>query len=158
MVEDDDAQGAGGSFGEQLGSALQLCRADAAGLVPPGANRVETDDEEPVAAVDGLGRLPLALELAKRSREAAAEGPRDVVIAWDDEQWALEPAQKGRRSLVLVPAPAMRQIAAGDDQFRLDALDQRAESALDFWLLDGADMQVREVKEPRWHRRSRLVH
>jgi hypothetical protein len=28
----------------------------------------------------------------------------------------------------------------------------------DFGLLDGADMQVREVEEPRWHRRGRLVH
>jgi hypothetical protein len=50
------------------------------------------------------------------------------------------------------------QIAARDDQFGLDTLDQSAQRALDLRLLDGADMQVREVEEPCWHRRRRLVH
>jgi hypothetical protein len=36
----------------------------------------------------------------------------------------------------------VREVAAGDDQIRLDTLDQGAQRALDLRLLDGAYMQV----------------
>ena len=55
-----------------------------------------------VGAVDRLGRLPLALELGQRAREAAREGIRDVVVAGDHEQRRPEAAQEGRRALVLL--------------------------------------------------------
>jgi len=126
--------------------------------MPPRPHRVEADDEEAVALVDGLRRLPVPLEFAERVCEAGRERPRDVVVARDDQQRPLESLQKCRRAVVLARPCAVRQIAAGDDQFGVDALDQGAERTLDLRLLDGADMQVREVEEPCWHRRSRLVH
>jgi hypothetical protein len=52
----------------------------------------------------------------------------------------------------------VREVAGDNDQLRVGALDQRAKGALDLGLLDGSDMQVREVKEPYGHRRRRLVH
>jgi hypothetical protein len=108
--------------------------------------------------VDGLGRLPVPLELAERSREPGRKRPRDVVVAGDHEQGAPEPLEKRRRAIVLAGAAAVGEVAAGDDQFRVDALDQGGQRALDLGLLDGADVQVGEVKEPCWHRRKRLVH
>jgi hypothetical protein len=80
------------------------------------------------------------------------------VVARDDQQGSFEPLQKRRCAVVLARPCAMRQIAACDDQFGVDALDQGAQRTLHVRLLDGADMQVREVEEPCWHRRSRLVH
>jgi len=158
VVEDDDPKRAAGRIGEQLGGPLQLPGANTARLVPPRPHRVEADDEEAVALMDGLRRLPVALELAERVCEAGRERPRDVVVARDDEKWPFEPLQKRRRAVVLARPCAVCQIAAGDDQFGVDALDQGAQRMLDVRLLDGADMQVREVEEPCWHRRSRLVH
>src|SRR5205823_8194031 len=140
----DDSQAALGRGREQLGGALQLRRTDPAGLVPPGPDRVQADDEETVATVDGLCRFPLPLELAEGSREAGGESPRDVVVTRDHEQRSLQPPQKSRRTLVLLAAATVGEIAAGNDQLRLDALDQCVERALDLGLLDGADMQVRE--------------
>jgi len=95
--------------------------------------------------MDGLRRLPLPLELAEGPREARGESPRDVVIARNHEQRSVEPSQKGRRALVLLAATTVGEIAAGDDQLGLDAVDQRVERAFDLGLLDGADVQVREV-------------
>jgi hypothetical protein len=91
-------------------------------------------------------------------REPGRERPRDVVVARDDEQRPFEALQKRRRAIVLARPGAVGQVSAGDDQFGLDALDQGGQRALDLGLLDGADMQVREVEEPCWHRRRRLVH
>jgi hypothetical protein len=59
---------------------------------------------------------------------------------------------------VLLAPAAVRQIPAYDDQFRVNALDQTAQRGFDPWLLYGADVQVRQVEEPCWHRRRRLVH
>lgn len=93
--------------------------------------------------MDGLGRLPVPLELAERMREPGRERPRDVVVARDDEQRPFEPLQKRRGAIVLARPCAVRQVAARDDQFGVDALDQGAQRALDLGLLEGADMQVR---------------
>jgi hypothetical protein len=158
VVEDDDPKCVTGRAGEQLCRALQLPRVDAAGLVTPRPYRVEADDEEAIAVVDGLGRLPVPLELAERMRESGWERPRDVVVARDDEQRSFEPLEKRGRAVVLGRARAVCQIPAHNDQFRADALDQSAQRALDLRLLDGADVQVREVEEPYGHRRRRLVH
>jgi hypothetical protein len=108
--------------------------------------------------VDGIRRLPVPLELAERMCEAGRKRPRDVVVARDDQQRPFESLQKRRRAVMLARPCTVRQIAAGDDQFGVDALDQGDQRALDLRLLDGADVQVREVEEPCWHRRRRLVH
>ena len=158
VVEDDDPKRAPGRTGEQLGGPLQLPGANAPGLVPPRPHRVEADDEQAVGLVDGLRRLPVPLELAERMCEAGRERPRDVVVARDDQQRPFESLQKRRRADMLVRPCTVCQIAAGDDQFGVDALDQGDQRALDLRLLDGADVQVREVEEPCWHRRRRLVH
>jgi hypothetical protein len=80
------------------------------------------------------------------------------VVAGDHQQRAAKSLQKTGRAFVLLGPAAVREIAAGDNQSGVDTLDQSVERTLDFRRLDGADMQVGEVKEPRWHRRSRLVH
>jgi len=79
-------------------------------------------------------------------------------MSWLPGQRPFEPLEKPGCAIVLARLCAVRQIPAHDDQFGVDALDQSAERPLDFRLLDGADMQVRQVEEPCWHRRRRLVH
>src|SRR5262249_4113823 len=66
VVEDDDLQSAFRRGVQQLGGPPQLSGADTSRLVSPGPHRVETDDEVMLVAVDGLGRLPVPLELAER--------------------------------------------------------------------------------------------
>ena len=136
----------------------ELAGAKPAGLVPPRPNRVKADGEEAVGGVHRLCRLPLTLELAERVREPPLERPRDVVVARDHEQRPLQASQKLRSSAMLVGPSAVCQVAGGDDQSGVGALDEGAQRTLDLRLLDGADMQVREVEEPCWHRRRRLVH
>ena len=80
------------------------------------------------------------------------------MITGDDHQRSPEPLQERGRAVVLIGPSTVSEIPAHDDQFGVDALDQGAQRMLDVRLLDGADMQVREVEEPCWHRRSRLVH
>jgi hypothetical protein len=142
MVEDDDPKHSLGRSREQLGGPLQLPRADAAGLMPPGPDRVQADDEEAVGLVHGLRRLPVALELAKGPSEAGGERVRDVVVARNREERPFETVQERCRSVVLLGAAAVGEIAARDDQMGVDALDQRLERALDVRRLGGADMQV----------------
>lgn len=142
VVERDHAKRPVGRAGEQLGRPLELARPNAAGLVSPRPHRVEPDDEEVVRAVDRLRRLPVALEFTERPQQPGREGPRDVVISGDHEQRRPEPLQKSCRAVVLAGPPSVREVAAGDDQIRLDTLDQGAQRALDLRLLDGAYMQV----------------
>jgi len=108
--------------------------------------------------VHWLGRLPLTLELAEGMREPPLKRPRDVVVARDHEQRTFQASQKLRRTVMLLRPSAVCQVARGDDQSGVGALDEGAQRTLDFRLLDGADVQVREVEEPRGHRRRRLVH
>src|SRR5256885_2223863 len=98
----------------------------------------------------------MTLELPERPCEAGREGVWDVVVARNHEQRPLEALQECRCAVVLLGPASVRQVAARDDQLGVGALDQSGESPLYIRLLDGADVQVRQVKEPRWHRRSRL--
>jgi hypothetical protein len=78
------------------------------------------------------------------------------VVPRDDEQRPAEPSQEGRSTLVLHPAAPVSEVAGGDDQLRLDALDQGLETALDPRFLHASHVQVGDVEEPHWQRRSRL--
>ena len=128
------------------------------GLVAPRPHRVQPDHEQALATMNGLGRLPVPLELTKRMREASRERPRNVVVARDDEERPPEPLEKRCRAVVLFRPCAVGQIPARNDQLGVDALDQRTERPFYLRLLDRADVQVREVEEPCRHRRRRLVH
>jgi hypothetical protein len=50
----------------------------------------------------------------------------------------------------------MREIARGDDELRLDALDEPRQRLRDVRLLMSARMQVGNVEEPGGHNRTRL--
>src|SRR5207253_11198614 len=141
---------------QPLGNTVELRVADAAGLVAPGPHGVETDRLDVLGLVDGLGRLPVALELRERSDEAGREAVRDVVIARNGEHGDAEAAQQSGRALVLVGAAAMRQVAARDQELRPRPLHQRAQRPLHRGLLPGARVEVRDVEDPCVHSRIRL--
>jgi hypothetical protein len=78
------------------------------------------------------------------------------VVAGDHEQRPSEASQERGRSLVLgTPAP-VGEVARCDDQRRRDARDQRLETALNVWFLHASHVQVGDVEEAYWQRRSRL--
>jgi hypothetical protein len=106
--------------------------------------------------VHRLGGLPLALELGERLREPGRERVRDVVVPGDHEQRPSQPSQVLGCVLVLGPAATVREVARGDDQVGLNPLDQRLETALDARLRLASHVQIGDVKEAYWHRRSRL--
>jgi hypothetical protein len=106
--------------------------------------------------VHRLGRLPLALELGERMREPGRKRVCDVVVPGDHEERPAESPQERGRPLVLDAAPAVGEVAGGDDQVRLDPLDQGPETALDPGFLHASHVQVGDVEEAYWQRRSRL--
>ena len=90
-MENGHPQSAGVRLGEQPGRLVELALPQAARLVAPGPDRVQADDVQVRRAVDGLGRLPLALELGEGAGEAGRGRVRDVVVARDDDQGGPQP-------------------------------------------------------------------
>ena len=142
MVEGDHPQRGLGRLCEELGGPAHLFAADAARLVPPRAHRVQADDEQLLRAVDRLGRLPLALELAERSSKTGREGVGDVVVPWDHEQWWAEAAEEGGGAFVLPTSAAVGEVARDGDQLGRNPLDQRFQAALDLRFLDASRVQI----------------
>lgn len=157
MVEDDDPERVRRRVREQRRRVLELAAAQAAGLVPPGAHRVQPHDQEPLGAVDRLGRLPEPLELGERPGEPGRERVRDVVVARDREEREAQAAQEPSGALVLVPAAPVRQVSARDDQLGPRPLDQRGERSLDDRILARSGVQIRDVEDPRRHRARRVL-
>ena len=89
-------------------------------------------------------------------REAAGERVRDVVVAGDDEQGWAECAQQRRCRLVLHGRSPVGEVAAGDHELRLEALDERRERPLGGRRLGRAYVQIGHVQDACNHRRSRL--
>ena len=156
VVEDDDLERARRGLPKSFLGADELRPADAAGLVAPRPDGVEADDVERRRRVRRLRRLPVALELAERPHEPCREGVRDVVVARDGQHRRPEAAQETRCMRELVLAPAVAEIAACDQELRLEALDERRGPALDCLVVSRAVVQVRQVKHARRHRRGRL--
>jgi hypothetical protein len=158
-MEDDDTERGRGRFGQKVGGLVELRAAQTPGLVEPGADRVQADDEERLGAVDGLRRLPVALELREGLRKSRDRGVRDVVVSWDREHRAAETAQELRGTVVLLRKAAVREVAARDHELRIDAVDERLQAGLEPWFFVGSDMEIREVKNPcrlPSHSRGRL--
>src|ERR1051325_3893040 len=63
--------------------------------MPPRPHGVEADHEEAVRAVHGLDRLPLALELDPRRREARRKRVGDVVVAGEHEKGGADAPRGG---------------------------------------------------------------
>jgi hypothetical protein len=159
VVEDDHAERRRRGLGEELGRVGKLCAAYAAGLLQPGPDGVQPDDEERLRSVDRLGCLPVTLELRKGLREARDRRVRDVVVARDGEDRPSEAAEEARGPLVLLRTAAVGQVATRDDQLGIHALDQGLEPRLQARLFMRSDVEVREVNQSRrgpGHSRGRL--
>ena len=156
VVKHDHLQCVLGRLFQQLGRACDLGSANSAGLVPPGPHGVQADHVEAVGAVYRLGGLPLALELGERTREPGRKGIWNVVVPRDREQRPPEPSKEFGSALVLDAAAPMSEVARSHDQIRLDALDQRLETALDPLFLHASYVQVGDVEDANWQRRGRL--
>ena len=93
-----------------------------------GRTELMPDEADAVGDVHRAGRLPDPLELRPRPREPRRERVRDVVVARNGDDRRRRGARRKRgRPLVLVAAPAVGQVAAGDDQLGPQALDQRGQ-------------------------------
>jgi hypothetical protein len=159
VVEDGDPEGVGRSLGEAAGGVCELDGANASRLLQPGADRVEADNVQALGAVGRLRRLPPALELLERAREARERGVGDVVIPRNGEDRTAQALEELGRAVVLVRVAPVRQVAARDDQLRIDPVDQVGETRLDSRLLAAAHVEIGEVKEScpgRGQRRGRL--
>ena len=158
VVERDDAQRARRRLARAARRrALELRVADAARLVAPRPDRVEADDVRPRRRVDGLGRLPLPLELAPGAREARREGVRDVVVPGHREHGGAE-ARGGSRRRARA-GRAGRGASGRRSRSRAPASTRstrRAERPLQDRVVPGAEMEVGDVEDASNHRRSRL--
>ena len=142
-MQNEDAERAVGRARHLVPNPLELALGERARLVAVRADRIEADCEDVVGPVDGLGPLPLPLELVERTGEPAERGPRrDVVIARDDEQRPSQVAEEAGRALVLVTTPSVREVAARDHELGIDTLDQRRKRAVDRRLLARAHVEV----------------
>ena len=145
VVQDDDLECAGLRLAQALLRALELPGPDPAGLVTPGADGVEPDHVQAGGGVGRLGGLPLSLEFAERPCEARRESVGNVVIPWNRQNRAIEgPEELGGTGELVLPA-AVAQVAAGDHELRLEALDQHRRPALDRLIIACAVMEVRQV-------------
>jgi hypothetical protein len=57
---------------------------------------------------------------------------------------------------VLIGPASVRQVACSHDETRLDAVDERPQSALGMGLLPCSDVDVGDVDQASWHSRGRL--
>ena len=73
------------------------------------------------------------------------------MVPRNHEEWPAEALQECGRAHVLGRSSTVRQVAADDDQLRVEAFQQRADRALDLRLLVRARMQVGDVEHPSWH-------
>ena len=67
-----------------------------------------------------------------------------------------ERAQEPRGPLVLVPPAAVGQIARGDDELRIEPLDERGERRLDLRILACTRVKIGYMKDAYRHDRMRL--
>src|SRR5207342_2297957 len=112
------------------------------------------DDEQTIGCEDGLGGLPVSLELVERLPEPGRERVGNVVVARDRQHRGSQGAEICGRRGVLVRLSAVREVSACDDEFGLDSLDQGSQAALGGGSFRGADVEVREVQEPCWMSRT----
>ena len=155
MMEDDHPKRAVRRSREEFARALDLVGADPPGLMAPGPGRVEPHDLHRLRLEDRLGRLPDALELGEWAAQPA-QRPRDVVVAGHRQERGPEGAEKARGALLLMPLRAMRKVAAGDDQIRLDLLHECREPDLDLSVPSSPEMEVGDVQNAGGHDRGRL--
>ena len=156
VVKNDDAECSIAGLTQQLCGPLELRGRHAAGLMAPGANGVEADGEDRVRAVDGLGRLPVALELDEGAREPGWKRVGDVVVSGNHEHPPAQAFEKAGGARVLLRAATVGEVAARDDQLRAGSLDQGGERRDDLGRLVGADVEVGEMEDARRQGRWRL--
>jgi len=140
VMQHDDAERAVRRSREELARAVDLAAADPAGLMAPRPGGVEPHDLECIRLEKRLGRVPDALELRERAAQPA-QRPGDVVVAGHRQERGPEGAEEARGALLLMPLRAMREVAAGDDQIRLDLLHECRKPALDLGVPCSPEME-----------------
>src|SRR5438128_10043433 len=131
MVQHDDVEGPRNAVSQSFLRTRELPGPDAARLVPPGADRVESDHMERRRRIGRLRRPPLALESAERARESRRKGIRDVVIARNCQHGPAEAVEESGGIGELALAPPMAEVAARNHQFGLKPVDQDRSPPLD---------------------------
>jgi hypothetical protein len=72
------------------------------------------------------------------------------VVSGHHEERRAEGSEEARSRLVLGTAPAMREVAGGEHERRIDPLDELRDRSLELGLMEcppRSDMQVRDVKD-----------
>jgi hypothetical protein len=156
MVKADDAQRAGRRCPEVSGRPVDGSRPQASRLMPPRTHGVDADHVHAALRVHWLRRLPLALELLPRAREPRGRKQRDVVVARNGQYGHRQAAQEGGDALVLIAPPAVREVARGDHELGLNAVDEGSQSTLDEGLHACPDVDVGDVEQASGHSRGRL--
>ena len=156
VMEDDDAARTVRGRAEPLDGAAQLIRRQRAALVPERPRRVQPDHVQRGGGVRRLRRLPHALELLPRAREPRRERVRKIVVPRHRQHRRAERDEEAVGAVVLLRPAAMREVAGGDDQLRLQARDERRERRLDLRILLLPHVEIRYVDEGCGHDRWRL--
>ena len=106
-----------------------------------------------------MGRLscrPDPLEFGPGPREPGRKGVRKVVVARHREHRRAQREQEPVGLFVLVPPPAIGQIARRDDQFGAGPPDQFGQGRLDFRALTCAGVKIGDMQDVYAHGRMRL--
>ncbi len=156
VMADDDPQRPGRRVAEHGRRELESASVEAAALVAPGADGVEPADDGAGGPQGRVGRPDHSLEPLPRSREPRRECVRDVVIAGHRENGNRETVEERPGLLELTDPPAVRQIAAGDDELGLELPTELDERIVERRCLTGAAMEVGDVDCAGGHRRTRL--
>ena len=106
--------------------AVELGPIDCASLLTPRANRVHSDDREPIGRVDGLCRSEDTFPRLASPREACREDIRNVVVSRNREQRETEAFEQLTRPLELGRATAMCEVTRDHEDLGIQPGNQLA--------------------------------
>ena len=145
MVQHDNVERVRRSVPQAFLCTVELAAANAARLVPPGADGIQSDHVEGRRRISRLRRRPFVLEGAERTCETCREGIRNVVIARDRQYRLAEAAKEASSIGELALAPAMAEIPARDHQLGLQPVDQDRRAPLDGCIVTRSEMEIGQM-------------
>ena len=156
VVEDGDAQGAGGRVTQRGRRGGEPRGAHPTALMAPGLGGVEAADDDLVGPEDGLRRPEDVREPIPWLREPGRDAVGKVVVARNSERRRPEPFEERPRLLELGRTAAVREVAARDHDDGGELVAECDERIVERRRLAGAAMKVGDVNQARGHRRTRL--